>query len=122
MQQPPVRGCLPPLIGMLETIREKHKETPLAVISPIYGTEERETKENKLGFTLPLMRREIKDTVKLLQSRGDRHLHYLDGLEWFGPEDGDLLTDGLHPGAEGYELLGSRFGDRLAAALQGGRL
>ncbi|NQX49662.1 GDSL family lipase [Paenibacillus tritici] len=111
----------PLLIGMLETIREKHKETPLAVISPIYGTE-RETEENKLGFTLPLMRRQIAETVKLLHQRGDRHLHYLDGLEWFGPEDGHLLTDGLHPGAEGYELLGSRFGGRLKAALQGGRL
>ncbi|OMF33171.1 SGNH/GDSL hydrolase family protein [Paenibacillus sp. FSL H8-0259] len=111
----------PLLIGMLETIREKHKETPLAVISPIYGTE-RETEENKLGFTLPLMRRQIVETVKRLQERGDRHLHYLDGLEWFGPEDGELLTDGLHPGAEGYELLGSRFGSRLAAALQVGRV
>lgn len=111
----------PLLIGLLETIREKHPETPLVVISPIYGTE-RETEENPLGFTLPLMRREILDTVKLLQARGDRQLHYLDGLEWFGPADGHLLTDGLHPGAEGYELLGSRFGGRLAAALQGGML
>nr|WP_245368535.1 SGNH/GDSL hydrolase family protein [Paenibacillus silagei] len=108
----------PLLIGLLETIREKHTETPMVVISPIYGTE-RETEENPLGFTLPLMRREIADTVKLLQARGDRHLHYLDGLEWFGPADGELLTDGLHPGPEGYELLGSRFGGRLAAALRG---
>lgn len=107
----------PLLIGLLETIREKHTKTPLVVISPIYGTE-RETEENPLGFTLPLMRREIADTVKLLQARGDRHLHYLDGLEWFGPADGNLLTDGLHPGPEGYELLGSRFGSRLAAALR----
>lgn len=108
----------PLLIGLLETIREKHTETPMVVISPIYGTE-RETEENPLGFTLPLMRREIADTVKLLQARGDRHLHYLDGLEWFGTADGNLLTDGLHPGPEGYELLGSRFSGRLAAALQG---
>lgn len=108
----------PLLIGLLETIREKHTETPLVVISPIYGTE-RETEENPLGFTLPLMRREIADTVKLLQARGDRQLHYLDGLEWFGSADGSLLTDGLHPGPEGYELLGSRFSGRLAAVLRG---
>lgn len=108
----------PLLIGLLETIREKHTETPLVVISPIYGTE-RETAENPLGFTLPLMRREIVETVKLLQARGDHHLHYLDGLECFGPADGDLLTDGLHPGPEGYELLGSRFSGRLEAALRG---
>ncbi|WNS46732.1 SGNH/GDSL hydrolase family protein [Paenibacillus sp. MMS20-IR301] len=111
----------PLLLGLLETIREKHRDTPLVVISPIYGTE-RETEENPLGFTLPLMRREIAETVQLLQARGDRHLHYMDGLDWFGPEDGALLTDGLHPGAEGYELLGRRFGARLEAALQAGRL
>lgn len=111
----------PLLLGLLETIREKHPQTPLVLISPIYGTE-RETEENQLGFTLPLMRREIAETVQLLQARGDRHLHYLHGLDWFGPDDGMLLTDGLHPGAEGYELLGRRFGARLESALQAGPL
>lgn len=98
----------PLLIGLLETIRDKHPNTPLLVISPIYGTH-RETEFNGLGFTLPMMREAIHKTIRMLQARGDRHLYYQDGLSWFGPEDGDLLTDGLHPGAEGYELLGQRF-------------
>lgn len=98
----------PLLIGLLETIRDKHPNTPLLVISPIYGTH-RETELNGLGFTLPMMREAIHKTIRMLQARGDRHLYYQDGLSWFGPEDGDLLTDGLHPGAEGYELLGQRF-------------
>jgi hypothetical protein len=100
----------PLLIGLLETIRDKHRETPLLVISPIYGTV-RETELNSLGFTLPMMREAIRETVEQLRERGDRQLHYQDGLNWLGPEDEAFLTDGLHPGAEGYELLGRRFRD-----------
>lgn len=98
----------PLLIGLLATIRDKHRETPLLVISPIHGTV-RETELNALGFTLPMMREAIRETVELLQERGDRQLYYQDGLSWLGQEDEALLTDGLHPGAEGYELLGRRF-------------
>ena len=76
----------PLLIGLLETIRDKHRDTPLLVISPIYGTV-RETQLNSLGFTLPIMREIIRETVELLRARGDRQLFYRDGLKWFGPED-----------------------------------
>lgn len=96
------------LIGLLETIREGHSETPLLVISPIYGTT-RETEPNLVGFTLPLMREAIRETVELLRARGDRQLYYQDGRNWLGPAEAALLTDGLHPGAEGYEWMGQRF-------------
>ena len=100
----------PLLLGILQTIRDKHREIPLLVISPIYGTV-RETELNSLGFTLPMMREAINETVELLRERGDRQLYYQDGLNWLGPADEAFLTDGLHPGAEGYELLGQRFCD-----------
>ncbi|OME94547.1 MULTISPECIES: SGNH/GDSL hydrolase family protein [Paenibacillus] len=107
----------PLLIGLLETIRDKHRDTPLLVISPIYGTL-RETQLNSLGFTLPMMRELIRETVELLRARGDSQLFYQDGLNWLGPEDEAFLTDGLHPGAEGYELLGWRFRDLHEIALR----
>ncbi len=100
------------LIGMLETIRDKHTSTPIVVISPIYGTE-RETVENVLGFTLPMMREDISQTVELLQQRGDHHIFYRNGLDWFDDLDQNQLSDGLHPDAAGYELLGSRFMERI---------
>ncbi|QQZ58662.1 GDSL family lipase [Paenibacillus sonchi] len=111
----------PLLIGLLETIRDRHKETPLLVISPIYGTV-RETEPNPLGFTLPMMREDIRQTVELLRERGDRQLYDLDGLSWFGPEDEAFLPDGLHPGAEGCELLGRRFRALQQTALQARQL
>lgn len=107
----------PLLIGLLATIRDKHRDTPLLVISPIYGTV-RERQLNSLGFTLPVMREFIRETVELLRDRSDRQLYYQDGLKWFGPEDEAFLTDGLHPGAEGYELLGQRFRNLQEFALR----
>ncbi|WP_438347951.1 SGNH/GDSL hydrolase family protein [Paenibacillus sp. FA6] len=106
------RTFKPALIGMLDNIREKHTTTPLFVISPIYGSE-REVEENELGFTLPMMREDIRQTVELLQQRGDHHIFYRDGLEWFDGSDEEYLSDGLHPDAAGYELLGSRFMERI---------
>ncbi|MNC54263.1 hypothetical protein D3C75_1037380 [compost metagenome] len=77
---------------------------------------------NPLGFTLPMMREDIRQAVELLRERGDRRLYYQDGLEWFGPKDEALLTDGLHPGAEGYELLGRRFRALAAGSVQAGQI
>ncbi|WP_240702778.1 SGNH/GDSL hydrolase family protein [Cohnella luojiensis] len=111
------RTFKPALIGMLETIREKHSHTPLLVISPIYAPD-RETTENKLGFTLIAMREEISQTVALMQNRGDRRIFYLDGLELLGLADADHLPDGLHPDASGYELMADRFVDRGINALR----
>jgi lysophospholipase L1-like esterase len=59
------------------------------------------------------MREDVRQTVELLQKRGDRHIYYLDGLDWFGTADAGHLPDGLHPDATGYELMGSRFVERV---------
>ncbi|MEK4063460.1 MULTISPECIES: GDSL-type esterase/lipase family protein [unclassified Paenibacillus] len=106
------RVFAPALIGILLSIRERHPLTPLFVISPVYGSE-RETEPNKLGFTLPMMREEIARTVEVFRARGDSRVHYRDGLSWFGASDSVRLPDGLHPDAEGYELLGARFAERI---------
>ncbi|WP_438495795.1 hypothetical protein [Paenibacillus sp. IHBB 3054] len=106
------RVFAPALIGMLLSIRERHPLTQLFVISPIYGSE-RETEPNKLGFTLLMMREEIARTVEVFRARGDSRMHYRDGLSWFGESDSVRLPDGLHPDAEGYELLGARFAERI---------
>jgi lysophospholipase L1-like esterase len=33
----------------------------------------------------------------------------MDGTEWLGQADAGHLPDGLHPNAEGYELMAERF-------------
>lgn len=106
------RTFQPALIGMLATIREKHADTPLLVISPLYAAR-REVNDNPLGFNLPMMREIIQQTVELLRVRGDRHLYYMSGLDLLSEADARYLPDDLHPDGEGYELIGSRFVDRV---------
>ncbi|MCY9670461.1 hypothetical protein M5X11_37140 [Paenibacillus alginolyticus] len=106
------RTFKPALIGMLETIRDKHEHTPLLVISPIYATH-RETNENALGFTLPMMREDVRQTVEMLKARGDHHIYYLDGLELFSENDASHLPEHLHPDADGYEIIAARFMEKI---------
>lgn len=100
------------LIGMIETIRDKHIATPMLIISPIYATN-RETTSNQSGYTVQDMREEIRLTVELFQRRGDVHIYYGNGLDWFSEADKEFLSDGLHPNADGYELMGKRFAKEM---------
>lgn len=106
----------PAIIGFVSLIRERHPDTPFAVLSPIFSAA-RERTPNAVGLTLEAMRAEIASAVEVLRAGGDRNLHYVDGLTLFGPEHAHLLPDGLHPNAEGYRLLGRAFLDRAAGPL-----
>ena len=102
------RAFAPALIGTVRTIREGHPDAPIALISPIFSPP-REATPNAVGFTLRAMRLEVANVVETLRAHGDRDVHYVDGLELFGPELAALLPDELHPDAEGYRRLGANF-------------
>jgi hypothetical protein len=102
------RSFGPALIGTVQTVREGHPDTPLALISPIFSPP-RETVANAVGFTLEAMRDEVAGAVEALRAHGDSNLHYVDGLRLFGPDLADRLPDDLHPDAEGYRRLGASF-------------
>jgi hypothetical protein len=108
------RTFIPTIIGFVQIIREKHPETPLAVISPIFSAF-RETNPNAVGFTLAAMREEVAEAVKLMSDAGDSNIHYVDGLKLFGPDLAHLLPDELHPDAEGYKIMGEKFVEHVAS-------
>lgn len=108
------RSFGPSILGFVQIIREKHSTTPLVLMSPIFSPE-REEVVNSAGFTLREMRREVEKAVKTLQAMGDQNVTYINGLDIFGTDLGHLLPDALHPNAEGYQLMGQRFGDLVAA-------
>jgi hypothetical protein len=101
------------IIGFVQIVREKHPDTPYAVMSPIYSPP-RETTPNAVGFTLQAMRDEVAAAVAVLQAAGNRNLHYVNGLEIFGADYAHLLPDELHPDAEGYKLMGENFSAQVA--------
>ncbi len=107
------RAFRPAVIGVTQIIREKHPDTPLVLMSPICSPPREET-PNAVGFHLKGMREEIRAAVEALQSQGDMHVHYVDGLSVFGHEHVHLLPDALHPDAEGYNVMGKNFITQVA--------
>ena len=51
------------------------------------------------------MRGEIRRSVDILISTGDKNLYYFDGLDILDADAVHLLEDGLHPNTEGYGLM-----------------
>ena len=103
----------PAIIGFVQIIREKHPDTPFAVVSPIFSPPREKTK-NSVGFTLADMRKEVAEAVLALKARGDSNIHYVDGLDLFGREHVKMLPDDLHPDAQGYKVLAQNFSQKVA--------
>ncbi|WP_051839441.1 GDSL-type esterase/lipase family protein [Streptomyces sp. NRRL F-5126] len=104
----------PALAGFVQTVREGHPGVPLVLISPM-AAPEREGRVNAAGLTLADVRHIVHDTAAALRDAGEDDLHLVDGLEVLGPRDAGLLTDGLHPGPDGYRLMADRLAPRLSA-------
>ncbi len=96
------------VVGTALTIRDKHPQTPLLFISPIYSLP-RETEPNSQGLILPNYREMVEEAVATLRAEGDANVHYLSGLKIAGEETAHLMPDNLHPDAEGAEVMGRNF-------------
>ena len=133
-----LRGFGPAVHGFLDTIRDGHPTTPIVVVSAVYcpihedtpgplapdfssGTmafvatgDPAETAAGKL--TLTVTRRELAAIVHQ-RSAGDPHIHYVDGLTLYGPDDFAEfpLADKLHPGPQAHERIGRRFAAHVRA-------
>lgn len=55
----------------------------------------------------------VRDAVDALRALGDDNLHYVDGLEVFGPEQAIHMPDLVHPDAHGYRMLADRYAARV---------
>ena len=108
------RTFRPGIIGFVEIVRDAHPDTPLVVLSPIYCGP-RETTPCPTGLHLEAMRAEAAAAVDVLHAHGDTNVHYVNGLDVFGPDLAHLLPDDLHPNAEGYKILARRFLDTVIA-------
>jgi GDSL-like Lipase/Acylhydrolase family len=131
-----LRAFVPAVHGFLDTIRDRHPETPLVLISPIFCAIHEDTpgpgaidpqsfatgqmsylatgrSEDVLQGRLSL--RVIREALSSLVERraGDAYLHYLDGTRLYGADDATLnpLPDGLHPDSASHRIMGERFAD-----------
>jgi hypothetical protein len=94
--------------AFIATIREGHPSTPIVVITPIPAPN-REGKPNALGLTLD----DIRACVEL-GARTDPAVEVIDGLTVLTMDEARALyADDVHPGPDGYRLLGERLAARL---------
>jgi len=108
------RSFRPAVIGQVKTIRDGHPDIPIVLMSCICLSG-REGDQNAVGFTLDAMREEVAAAVEALRACGDENVHYVSGLDVFGPDLAHIQPDGVHPNAEGYKVLGRNFLDKVVA-------
>ncbi len=112
----------PAVHGFLQSVRDGHRQVPLVVVSPLFGAErETETHSTSLegetisgDLTLQRMRNVMREAVELRRRYRDSTISYIDGLTLLGLDDEARFFDGLHPDAQGTQLLRSRLAPHLA--------
>ena len=126
------RTFVPAVHGFLDTIRERHRDVPIALITPItcpvaedhpgptpsdatgqFSVIARAPELSVGALTLRRIRELEAEIVAARRGAGDEHLHLMHGPDLLGPDDVADLPDGLHPNAAGYQRMGERF-HRLA--------
>lgn len=122
------RTFVPAVHGLLDTIRERHRDVPILLITPItcpaaeshpgptvlgsdgrFGVIDRSPALAVGSLDLQRIRQLEVEVVAARRAAGDEHLHLLQGPELFGPDDVADLPDGLHPNSDGYRRMGERF-------------
>jgi lysophospholipase L1-like esterase len=97
----------------LETIRGRHSETPILVITPIYSSSESWARDARLEG----MREWIRQVAAQRIAGGDLHLEIVEGTDLLGPSGGDGLVDGTHPNDLGFQWMANGLAGRIAKVL-----
>jgi lysophospholipase L1-like esterase len=124
------RAFIPAVHNFLDILRESAPLTPIIIISAIWCPFHEKTpgptmidgaklfgKERPEEFAAGAMT--LQRTRELLEEvvakRGDKNLHFMDGLTLFGASDEGNLPDKLHPNSAGYRLMADRFANAQKA-------
>jgi lysophospholipase L1-like esterase len=99
----------------IETLREKHPETPILAITPIYSA--REASGDSWKTEVQKMRDHIRLVVSRRIAAGDRNLQLVEGTDLLGPAQGDGLVDGSHPNDLGFQWMADALTPRLRKVL-----
>jgi lysophospholipase L1-like esterase len=98
-----------PFIAIL---REKHPDTPIVAITPIYAANEASG-----GQRNEQMRALIRKVVSARIGAGDTRLQLVEGTDLLGPSRVDGLVDGTHPNDLGFQWMADGLVERLRKLL-----
>jgi lysophospholipase L1-like esterase len=97
----------------LETIRARHPETPIVVITPIYASHESWGRDPRLEGMRELIRKVAARRI----ADGDTHIETVEGTDLLGPSRGDGLVDGTHPNDLGFRWMAGGLAVRISRLL-----
>lgn len=97
----------------LETLRSKHPDTPIMVITPIFTAREAQG----IDARLEAMRAHIRQVASSRIAAGDAHIQIVEGTDLLGPTRGDGLVDGTHPNNLGFQWMAEGLAPRLRKML-----
>jgi len=110
---PTVESLAQAYAPFLETIRAKHPDTPILVITPIYAAHESWSRNDRLEGMRELIRRVAAQCI----AAGDRHIEIVEGTDLLGPTRGDGLVDGTHPNDLGFQWMAEGLAGRIGKVL-----
>ena len=110
---PTVESLAQAYAPFIKTIRIKHAETPILVITPIYAARESWSRDARLEGMRELIRRVAAEKI----AAGDRHLETVEGTDLLGPTRGDGLVDGTHPNDLGFQWMAEGLAARIGKVL-----
>lgn len=95
---------------LFETVRKKHPELPVLIVS--------RPDSPSLNDTTPGMRAAARDTYERALAAGDKNVYYIDGGDLFaGAERWDCTVDAIHPNDLGFRRMANVIGSKLARIL-----
>lgn len=97
----------------IDTIRSKHPETPILVITPIYSAHEAGLANSKLVGMRALIRRVAAQRI----AAGDKNIQIVEGTDLIGSSRADGLVDGTHPNDLGFEWMAEGLAARISTVL-----
>ena len=81
----------------LDILRKAHPNVPILVLSKVkYGP--------RYGSQIPILKEDFRKIVERRRQAGDKNIHFLDGSDFFGPDDEyfECTTDSAHPNDLGF--------------------
>jgi sugar phosphate isomerase/epimerase/lysophospholipase L1-like esterase len=97
----------------IETIRSKHPNTPILLISPLYDAHDFWSPNGKLDG----MRAWIRQVAAQRVAAGDKNIQVIEGNDLIGPSRGDALVDGAHINDLGMKWVAEGVAARVSEVL-----
>lgn len=98
-----VEGLRDVYLPFYATLRAAHPDVPIIMLSQIYTTRERiepQWAQKRIDQTAV-----IREAFAEALRRGDRNVHFVDGVWLIGPEADGAYVDGIHPNDHGFFMM-----------------